>query len=574
MTSRQLAREKLLFRYSSALERGDFDVISAVLREAENDPVLERMLREMDEVYRAEIMSLPALPSISANHNNHRNQREDANMTVTFPSIKRVSIPAPSAGRWSSTATLAAAIIAIILFAAILISRKPPGQEETASPGAGLNGETATPVVITTTPTAIASLTWTPTPVAQQPGTTWTPTAVPVGVSPVQDAGIIFPTQPLSLPVICRGLVSSSEAVDGVNVFSDSTSNGVYMGRIPIGAPVDVLSMRGGSAGMWYYVRSESSEGWIDAVNVVLTTACVDSNGQPYSGFPCGNVAATATPIPTQIQRTEEPALQTATAYAATAFAPTVPPCVPITQPTAFVPYPTPTSVFDLTLRWGGYDLMTTEQVGDIPANALVRISTAQFDGTQWLYQVMAKDGQTTGMAYDYQLKYAPGVTPGAPTPTAMFGSAIGMGMYSAVTTQPIGSIPAETPVRIGSAWYNGIEWIYQIQDQSGHFEDNARESQLRFAPGYEPGMPTPTAPYFDRGNLVTLEQVGDIPAGTLVQTTSGYYNGTEWVYTVVTLSGNLYAEARDSQLRYAQASDYGSGPTPPPTYTPTAVAT
>jgi hypothetical protein len=155
-----------------------------------------------------------------------------------------------------------------------------------------------------------------------------------------------------------------------------------------------------------------------------------------------------------------------------------------------------------------------------------------------------------------------------------MFGSAIGMGLYGAITTQPIGSIPADTPVIVSSAWYNGIEWIYQIQDTSGHFEDNARESQLGLAPGYEPGRPTPTAPYFDRGNLVTLVQVGDIPAGTLVQTTSGYFNGTEWVYTVVTLSGNLYAEARDSQLRYADGDDYGPGPTPPPTYTPIPVPT
>jgi len=57
---RQLAREKTLYRYSSALQRGDFEVVAAVLREAEEDPVLERMLLEVNEVYQAEMEGQPA----------------------------------------------------------------------------------------------------------------------------------------------------------------------------------------------------------------------------------------------------------------------------------------------------------------------------------------------------------------------------------------------------------------------------------------------------------------------------------------------------------------------------------
>jgi len=53
--ARQLAREKALYRYSSALERGDFEVVSAVLGEAEHDAVLERVLLEVNEVYRVEM---------------------------------------------------------------------------------------------------------------------------------------------------------------------------------------------------------------------------------------------------------------------------------------------------------------------------------------------------------------------------------------------------------------------------------------------------------------------------------------------------------------------------------------
>ena len=57
--ARQLAREKALYHYSSALERGDFGVVSAILGKAGRDPALERMLLGMNEVYRAEMEGQP-----------------------------------------------------------------------------------------------------------------------------------------------------------------------------------------------------------------------------------------------------------------------------------------------------------------------------------------------------------------------------------------------------------------------------------------------------------------------------------------------------------------------------------
>jgi hypothetical protein len=57
--ARQLAREKALYRYSSALEQGDFEVVSSTLKEAEGDPVLARMLLELNEVYQAEMEEEP-----------------------------------------------------------------------------------------------------------------------------------------------------------------------------------------------------------------------------------------------------------------------------------------------------------------------------------------------------------------------------------------------------------------------------------------------------------------------------------------------------------------------------------
>jgi len=52
--ARRVARERSLFLYGTAAERGDLDTMIAVLREAEGDPVLEEMILEMNEVYRQE----------------------------------------------------------------------------------------------------------------------------------------------------------------------------------------------------------------------------------------------------------------------------------------------------------------------------------------------------------------------------------------------------------------------------------------------------------------------------------------------------------------------------------------
>lgn len=48
-SEKQRARERALFLYGNALERGDFSTVEAVLRQAETDPALESMLAAWDE---------------------------------------------------------------------------------------------------------------------------------------------------------------------------------------------------------------------------------------------------------------------------------------------------------------------------------------------------------------------------------------------------------------------------------------------------------------------------------------------------------------------------------------------
>ena len=71
--ARQLARERALYRYSSALERGDFEAVSLVLGEAEGDAALERMVLEMNETYRTEMegqqgYALQTPPAVEGSH--------------------------------------------------------------------------------------------------------------------------------------------------------------------------------------------------------------------------------------------------------------------------------------------------------------------------------------------------------------------------------------------------------------------------------------------------------------------------------------------------------------------------
>lgn len=51
--SQQLAREKALYLYINAFERGDFDKMEAVLQQAIYDPLLEEMIMEAHEYYLA-----------------------------------------------------------------------------------------------------------------------------------------------------------------------------------------------------------------------------------------------------------------------------------------------------------------------------------------------------------------------------------------------------------------------------------------------------------------------------------------------------------------------------------------
>lgn len=162
-----------------------------------------------------------------------------------------------------------------------------------------------------------------------------------------------------------------------------------------------------------------------------------------------------------------------------------------------YSPDPSVTVMPTTTMAFSGeigssFFMVTTEQVGAIPAGTRVRISHAMMRTSgQWVYVIVAQDETTIAEAFEWQLTYAPGVTPGM-TPTARFNDAAVTGQYNMITREQIGSIPAGSPVIAGSMYLGADEWVYNISADGQNYVE-ARESQLDFAPDYVPGTPAPT---------------------------------------------------------------------------------
>jgi hypothetical protein len=51
----EMQREKILYRYTNAVERGDMDTVAAILRQAEDDPELEQMILEINRTLSQEL---------------------------------------------------------------------------------------------------------------------------------------------------------------------------------------------------------------------------------------------------------------------------------------------------------------------------------------------------------------------------------------------------------------------------------------------------------------------------------------------------------------------------------------
>ncbi len=80
------ARERLLFKYSAALDRGDFAAVAAILRQAEHDPLLAKMIEELDAAYQTELAAAGFVLNT-----NHRERKELPMIAVSRPPFDRMS---------------------------------------------------------------------------------------------------------------------------------------------------------------------------------------------------------------------------------------------------------------------------------------------------------------------------------------------------------------------------------------------------------------------------------------------------------------------------------------------------
>lgn len=72
---------------------------------------------------------------------------------------------------------------------------------------------------------------------------------------------------------------------------------------------------------------------------------------------------------------------------------------------------------FQSWLGMGVYWVVTTADIGALPAGTRVRVSSATYNGQEWVYSIATEGDQFFGEARESQLDYAPDTTPGAPTP-------------------------------------------------------------------------------------------------------------------------------------------------------------
>ena len=232
---RQTTREKLLFRYSSALERGDFTTVAAVLHEAERDPALEQMILELNAAY--EVESVKPVPHFS--QNGHREETAMINTTYVTPKTRERT---PT---FSLSATVAAAAAALILFGAMFFANRPALPDNGAPSGLLQVTETATP---------------------------FPPTEVP----PAGAAAALLPRVGSDeLALVCQG--KTPDMI--LEVRTQPGGGGVVVGYLPAHAAIDIVDSASDRAGQVYFyaiyeVGGQRVQGWLASSALAQTERC------------------------------------------------------------------------------------------------------------------------------------------------------------------------------------------------------------------------------------------------------------------------------------------------------------
>jgi len=419
LDARQLAREKWVFRYTSALERGDFATVAAVLAEAEHDPHLALMINEVNTVLEAELPK--PVPSLIHSNNHHQ---EDHRMTTTVLYPPQPSAPLVAPRRLSFT--LAAAVIAVGFFSLLMLTLRPGGsgpfnnallqpattETPTATPFATLvPSATPLPAVsgsvivqsggqsldVRPAVNAIISITGTNAAVTVRaepndlaaPVTTllngsqvfvvaqttdggWTNVVLPEGGAGWVMTNMLTIQRPAGIPSdVASGSLTSlpiCQAVigpDSANLFSRPESSTI-LGSLPPGTPIIIMDavIDTTNRNAWYFVQSQNTalwqQGWALNTLVLPGDACPQFS---FGSLPGNTVIMLPTAVPPMGQSSAAPVMAT------------------------------PTSLFNMYFRSGQFIVQLIRDVDGQPAGTRVQILSGYFNGSEWIYQVTTDSG-------------------------------------------------------------------------------------------------------------------------------------------------------------------------------------
>ena len=224
--NKHLSREKALYRYHTALEHGDFATVAAILRQAEEDATLARMLLELNAALAAEADATHAPQAVARSTNGQRHPGAPAKEILPMTAYEttasgRTLFPSRNTHqktdrrpRFRPALTLIAALVVVALAGAALLSSGLPagisGTSANLPAGAGPGGlPGAAQQVVTATPTFTPTATWTPTPIIPGPQADpliLTATAI-VDQATNMAGGGLMPTVVAPLPMQSQGTV-------------------------------------------------------------------------------------------------------------------------------------------------------------------------------------------------------------------------------------------------------------------------------------------------------------------------------------------------------------------------------
>lgn len=520
LDKRQLMREKRLFSYSTALERGDFATLAAILREAEYDPLLASMIAEINTVYEMELPRLTPTVNHSTNH-----YEEKPHMTASV--IVSPRHPTSTDRSWLPV-TLVAAMLAVALIGTIMLSMRP-GSSQNMQAGAQPTASaihtatlisTATPLPVNSanvtaitgviniggtdnlltvraapnaTAEAIAALPdgTTVTIIAWTPDNQWLQILLPDGrIGWVVSEVVRFDSTSL-IPTLISP--SSAAACDSPNAVLISPSHKAEISGVVnvmgIAAAPDFSSYKLEVIGLATggdYVRVVESPQPVPAIaplgQIDLSAYGSGTYGLRLSVMNANNqLQASCLITLTYQQDNAAPMNGEATAFQATpvfAFALVVKDTFVYLHPdtNAQVYFELPSGTAVITYEATADNLWTH-------INTLTNFSVSSDQGQGWV--------QTEALRLIDPVSLSTFV----PTPTAYLNPIIGDGQYNAVTVRPVavGKIAAGTRVKITAAFYNGVEWSYEIVTSDG-LVASARESELTFARDVLEQTPVPLA--------------------------------------------------------------------------------